>query len=405
MNIILINHYAGNPELGMEFRPYYMGREWVRSGNRVMIIGGSFSHLRKQQPTKECENIEGIEYRWIPVKPYKGNGFGRIKSMFDFVRKLWFGYRKYLGDFRPDVVIASSTYPLDIYPARRIARHYGAKLVYEVHDLWPLSPMKLGGYSKYHPFIMVMQAAEDYCYRHADKVVSLLPKAIDHMKERGMDPAKFVYIPNGFDPKEWESVMASSCIVSDFVAQLKQEGKFVVMYAGGHAISNALDFFLDAMKSLEGTSIIALLIGNGQEKPRLEQRAKDENIKNVVFFDPVPKKEIPAVLSLADCLYIGWQKNPLYEYGISPNKLLDYMMSGRPIIHSVSAPNDWVKDGQCGISVEAENADALAKVLLEMSELSEARRQELGNNGRKYCKSKFNYHNLAEEFVGNIEIS
>lgn len=402
MNILLINHYAGNPELGMEFRPYYLGREWVRSGNKVMIIGGSYSHLRKKQPEEEKENIEGIDYHWIPLKPYKGNGIGRIRSMFDFVRKLWFNYKSYLGNFKPDVVIASSTYPLDIYPAQRIAKYYKAKLVYEVHDLWPLSPMELGGYSKYHPFIMVMQAAEDYCYRHADKVVSLLPNALDHMMERGMAENKFVYVPNGFDPEEWHSITAPPRTVFDIVTQMKNEGKFVTIYAGGHAISNALDFFLDAMKSLKKTNIVAILIGSGQEKSRLTERVKNEEIDNIIFLPPVSKEEIPAVLSLADCLYIGWQNNPLYKYGISPNKLLDYMMSGRPIIHSVSATNDWVKAGECGISVEAENSKALANALLEMSKLPESLRNKMGNNGREFCKNKFNYYDLAKTYSHNI---
>lgn len=403
MNILLINHYAGNPQLGMEFRPYYLGREWVRSGNRVMIIGGSFSHLRKQQPTEQRENIEGIEYCWVPLKPYKGNGLGRIRSMFDFVRKLWFGYKKYLGDFRPDVVIASSTYPLDIYPARKIAKHYGAKLVYEVHDLWPLSPMELGGYSKNHPFIRVIQAAEDYCYRHADKVVSLLPKALDHMVERGMNPAKFVYIPNGFDLAEWTNILTPSRTVADLVGRLRSEGKFIIMYTGGHAISNALDFFLDAMKELKGTNVVAVLIGDGQEKQRLEQRSLTEHIDNVVFLPSVPKNQIPAVLESSDALYLGWQKNKLYDYGICPNKLFDYMMAARPIIHSVSAPNDWVKESNCGISVEAENAEALAKAISQLTELTEKQRLEMGERGREYCKDKFNYKNLAEEFAVELD--
>ena len=45
MNILLINHYAGSPDLGMEFRPYYMAKEWQKAGHHVRIVGGSFSHL------------------------------------------------------------------------------------------------------------------------------------------------------------------------------------------------------------------------------------------------------------------------------------------------------------------------------------------------------------------------
>lgn len=403
MNILLINHYAGNPRLGMEFRPYYLGREWVKRGNKVMIIGGSYSHLRKQQPTTDREKIEGIDYRWIPLKPYRGNGLGRIRSMFDFVRKLWFGYKKYLGDFTPDVVIASSTYPLDIYPAHKIAKHYGAKLVYEVHDLWPLSPMELGGYSKNHPFIMIMQAAEDYCYKHSDKVVSLLPNALDHMKERGMDPEKFVYIPNGYVAEEWENPSKAPDSIVEIVRELKEDGKFIVMYAGGHAISNALDFFLDAMKKLKGSNIVAVMVGKGQEKGRLAKRVKDEGIDNVIMLDPVSKDQIPATLAMADCLYIGWKKNPLYRFGVCPNKLFDYMMAGKPIIHSVAAPNDWVSDGNCGISIEAENSEDLAKAILEMSKWSEENLFKSGQNGKAYCQKMFKYSDQADKFVKALQ--
>ena len=50
MNILLINHYAGSNRHGMEFRPFYMGREWVRAGHRVQIVAASFSHVRAIQP-------------------------------------------------------------------------------------------------------------------------------------------------------------------------------------------------------------------------------------------------------------------------------------------------------------------------------------------------------------------
>ena len=89
MNILLINHYAGSPELGMEFRPYYMAKEWVKAGHQVLIVGGSFSHLRKVQPQGKEDLIEGIHYRWVKLNAYKGNGIGRIRSMFSFVSKLW----------------------------------------------------------------------------------------------------------------------------------------------------------------------------------------------------------------------------------------------------------------------------------------------------------------------------
>ncbi len=400
MNILLINHYAGSPELGMEFRPYYMAKEWVKAGHQVLIIGGSFSHLRKVQPQGKEDLIDRIRYRWVKLNTYKGNGIGRIRSMFSFVGKLWWGYKKYIGNFEPDLVIASSTYPLDIYPACRIARHYGAKLVYEVHDLWPLSPMEIGGYSKWHPFIMVMQRAENFAYKHVYRVVSLLPNAWEHMKKHGLKEGKFVYVPNGFDEEEWkEGVGVSFCRHHEYLQQLKREGKKILGYVGGHAKSNALDFLLDAMKLIKKEEIICVLVGNGQEKQRLINRATKENIRNVVFLEAVLKKEIPALLAEMDALYIGWGNNPLYRFGISPNKLIDYMLSGKPILHSVNAANHWVAEAGCGVSAKAEDSLAIAKGIKCLFSLNSETLNNMGAKGKEFVMGHFSYTRLAKKFI------
>ena len=145
MNILMISHYAGTPQYGMEFRSYYMAREWVRMGHNVMVVGASFSHLRKVQPSVEQENLEGINYWWLPTGEYEGNGLKRVLTMFQFCRQVY-KHRKELIAFNPDIVIASSVYTFDIYPCHYIAKRTNAKLVYEVHDLWPLSVMVIGGY-------------------------------------------------------------------------------------------------------------------------------------------------------------------------------------------------------------------------------------------------------------------
>lgn len=404
MNILLINHYAGSLELGMEFRPYYMAKEWVKMGHQVLIIGGSFSHLRKVQPEGEGSLIEGICYRWVKLNTYKGNGIGRIRSMFSFVGKLWWGYKKYIGDFEPDVVIASSTYPLDIYPARRIAKKYGAKLIYEVHDLWPLSPMELGGYSKWHPFIMVMQRAENFAYKNCDRIVSLLPDALKHMVDHGLKKEKFVYVPNGFEPSEWEYTNEISAEYKCFFEELKTKGKKILGYTGGHAQSNALDYLLDAMKLVLDTNVVCVLVGNGQEKGNLVRRVKEERIDNVFFLDPVVKNEIPSLLAQMDVLYIGWENNPLYRFGISPNKLIDYMMSGKPILHSVNASNDWVKEYDCGVSVPAELPEKIAIGIKFIFSLTNDELRIMGQRGQSFAIENLNYSYLAQKFISGIDI-
>ena len=208
MNILLINQYAGSLQHGMEYRPYYLSREWVRDGHQVTIIAASYSHLRTRNPSLNQNKIveitiEGIRYLWLKTPSYQGNGIRRAINIFTFVTRLILYSRNVIHDLAPDLIITSSTHPLDNFPAFSWARKLDATLVYEVHDLWPLSLIELGGMSKFHPFTLLIQAAEKFAYKNAHFVVSLLPKAASHMQAHGMHPSKFVYIPNGVDISEW----------------------------------------------------------------------------------------------------------------------------------------------------------------------------------------------------------
>jgi len=212
VNLLLLNHYAGGPALGMEYRPYYLAREWVRAGHRVQIVAGSYSHVRARQPAMtgsvRDETIDGIAYRWLATPAYSGNGAARARNIASFLGRLWAQAGALARDFAPDAVIASSTYPMDIWPARRIARLCAprrAKLVYEIHDLWPLSPIELAGMSPRHPFARVCQRAENDAYRHADVVVSMLPKVHEHVAAHGLDLQRLAIVPNGIDPDEWRA--------------------------------------------------------------------------------------------------------------------------------------------------------------------------------------------------------
>jgi glycosyltransferase involved in cell wall biosynthesis len=403
VNILLINHYAGSPTYGMEFRPYYLAREWLRQNHRVTIVAASFSHLRSKAPqmtgTVTEEMIDGIRYFWIATPTYEGNGVARGLNMFTFTSRLRLLGSKLALETRPDVVIASSTYPLDIYPARAIARRSGARLLFEVHDLWPLSPMELGGMSQYHPFILLMQAAEDYAYRHADKVISMLPKADGHMRDHGMAPGKFVYIPNGIDVAEWErEKIPVPAVHAEILTRLKSEGRFIVGYAGAHGLANALGTVVDAASLLSGERVDFVLVGQGPEKDTLLKRTAQLGLRNVHFLPSIPRGAIPALLSAMDALYIGLQRQPLFRFGVSPNKLIDYMMAGIPVIHAIDAGNDLVSESGCGITIPPEDPHALAEGVKVMMKKTPEERESMGKKGTAYILANHTYGVLAARF-------
>lgn len=406
MNILLINHYAGSDYHGMEFRPYYMAREWVNMGHNVTILGADFSHLRKKNPQIERdfqeEIIDGITYVWVKTPQYQGNGVGRIKNISTFMYKLRLNYKKIADKYKPDAVIASSTYPLDIYPAHRIAKRCDAKLCFEIHDLWPLSPMEIGGYSEKNPAIVVLQRAEDFAFKNSDVIVSILPNADKHIKERGFSTDNFVYVPNGIlVGQEKKNPPMEKTI--ERLQELKKQGYFLVGYTGNHSPANVLDTMIDAGKLTTDDKIKYVLVGNGNVKKELIEYAKSNNVTNVEFLDPVLKDNMDNVLQLLDVCYISLKKQNLFNYGVSPNKLFDYMMAARPVIYAVEASNDPVKDSNCGISVPAENPQAVVEAVMKIKSLSEEEKKTMGQNGNDYVMENHMYHGLAERFLNALK--
>jgi glycosyltransferase involved in cell wall biosynthesis len=402
MNVLYLNHYAGSPAHGMEYRPYYLSREWVRAGHAVRIAAADFSHVRTRQPTPGDETIDGVAYRWYATPRYAGNGIGRVRNIAAFLHGVWRDSARLVREARPDVVIASSTYPMDIWVARRLVRMAGARLVFEVHDLWPLSPIELSGMSPRHPFALLCGAAERAAYRDANLVVSMLPCVQEHMASRGLDLKKLVIVPNGIAPDDWQ---ASPPPLRDDAAQAlaTAQGKTIVGYAGSMGLPNALDTLLDAASLVRDGPFAFVLVGDGHERARLAQRIADEGLSNVKLLPPIPKAQVPAFLAALDIAYIGWQRVPIYRFGIAPNKLMDYMMAGCAVLHSVEAGNDPVADAGCGVTVAPESPAAVVQGLHALSRLSIEQRRAMGERGREYVLAHHAYPVLARWFLEAVE--
>ena len=408
MNILYIFHYAGSPEYGMAFRPYYMAREWVKQGHNVTIIASSFSHLRQKNPTVmkdfQEEMVDGIRYIWLKGNEY-GGSIARIRNIASYVWKLQRNAKKIAQQFKPDLVIASSTYPLDNLPAHKIAKMVAAKHCYEAHDICPLSPMVIGGYSKWHPVIIVMQWAENFACRKADKVISLLWNSEEHYKECGLKEGKFLCIPNGFAADEWDPQATSLPLPEEHKKMFDSlKDKIVVGFAGGFAASGALNTLLEAANLLkEDEKIQIVLVGKGPEKENYESLIKKYSLTNVHILPAVPKKLVPAVNSHFDIAYIGGVHSILHKYGTSANKITDYMLAGKPIIQAIDEPGSVVDQIGCGIQVEAENPKLVAKEINKLSQLSEEEKKQMGNRGRNYAMSNLEWGTLSKRFLEYME--
>jgi hypothetical protein len=399
-SVWIINDYAGSPSHGMEYRHYYLGKELVKLGYCVTIISASYSHLFKRQPNVTGdfthEKIDGINFLWVKV-----NDYGKSHDKRRVLKWLLFSYRLLKLPvselIRPDLIVVSPMAVFPILPAYRWAKKMDSRLAFEVKDIWPLSLMEIGGYSSNHPFIMFMRWFEYFALKNADVIISNLPNYGQYIKDSGFD-RNFTYIPNGVDLAE---VRYPQKLDDDIASQL-ENNKFVVGYVGTVGAANALQSLLEAAKLLVNNSdIVFVIVGDGQEKKRLMELSV--NIPNVLFLPAIPKVQVQSMLAFFDICYIGLKKEKLFEYGVSPNKIFDYMYSGKPILHSISTKKGLVARASCGVSVEAENPRAIAGGVFKLFSLSDSERELLGENGKQYVIEHHTYDKLALKYKCIIE--
>lgn len=401
--IWIINQYASTTETGIGGRHFYLAQELAKQGHKVYVIASSANHLLHTAPKLTgdftFEPVAGFTFVWVKMQPYfEAHSKQRALNWFLFpwcMQKL----AKLIKD-KPDAVLCSSPSPIAFLGAQRLAKKFKAKLVFEVRDIWPLTLTEVGGYSPKHPFIRLMQWVENKAYRNSDRVVSNLKNSVEHMVEHGLAREKFTWVANGFSLDE----VNQKVLLSEGAEQQLPKNKFIVGYTGTLGVANSMDILLKAAEQLKDNAGIAfVLVGRGKEKETLQAQAREKNLTNVTFIDPIPKVQIQAMLSQFDACYIGWLKDELYRFGIGANKIPEYLYSGKPVIHAYSGTCDPIAEFQAGICTEAENPQALADAVLKLYQMSVKQRQQMGDNGRKAALEHYEYGMLAKKLANVLD--
>lgn len=225
------------------------------------------------------------------------------------------------------------------------------------------------------------------------------------MRPLGLAPGKFVWIPNGVDPGALQSNAISDRPFVRHIEALRDQGFFVVIYAGAHGEPNALEALVSSGALLEQRGIKAkiVLVGKGERKAHLLKLAREQSGNSVEFHDQQPKEDIMAALKLASAGYISLRSRPIFRFGVSPNKLWDYMMMGLPVIFACIAGNDPVATYNCGLSVDPECPEQIAEAIEQMSLLTEEERRAIGRRGHEAVIASYTYAVLAQKVIQSID--
>ncbi len=390
MKILIINQFASTPayNTGAGERHYFIANKLALKDFEFCIVSGGTNHLFENKPVTNKifneEAITGGRMIWIRLKNYKPNSFlGRSFSWFEFLFKLFLiPVKKRL---KPELVVVSSMSLWSAIYGIYLKRRFKIPFILEIRDIWPLTPVEVGGISKFHPFIVLFKILEKYVYRKADHIISLMPRFDIHLYNTIGIRKPVSWIPNAIEAD----------LLDEDAYDLKflNNERFSIIYAGALGYANAMDCFIEAANLLEGTEIDFYLIGNGPEKHKLQSLAA--NNKNIRFQDKISKQSVLRLLRKADAGFISWRDLHLYQFGVSANKYNDYMLAGLPIISASNIPDDPAIIAGCGFQVPAGDANKIANAIMRLYNMPKAERQLLGSKGREYVLENNTYDRIA----------
>ncbi len=407
MNILLVHQYFLEEDDPGGSRWNEITRAWTDAGHQVTVLAGMV-HANGSEKRPEYkgrwfkQRQQGVVNVWRchVSESYNKNFLGRLWGYFSFMfSSLWAGLFKVSGKF--DVVIVTSP-PLFVgFSGYLLSRLKRMPLVFEVRDLWPESAIDTG-VLKNGMIIRLAYWFENFIYKKAALINVLTPAFYNTLRDKKQVPEnKLIFIPNAADFSLSDHLL-TAFEPDEFRRQHGLENRFVITYVGAHGVANHLEQVLDAGKQLEDTPVLFLLIGQGMEKARLQQLAKERQVSNVRFLDPVPKQEVFKYILASDMGASVLKKVDTFKTVYS-NKTFDYMACKKPILMAIDGVSrELVETAAAGAYVEPENPAEYNRIIREYLRSPERLAQE-GENGFRYAKENFDRQVLAMRYLDHIQ--
>lgn len=399
MNILIISKYANPPQYGPGGRLFYLAKEFIKLGNKTALITSDSNHFAHFPNSKRRYNkqlIEGVPVYWIKTRKYKKTASAsRVLSWIDFELGLFF--MKVKDIMKPDVIIVSSLSIFTVIYGLFLKKRFNSFLVFEVRDIWPLTMTEEGGFRRWHPLVVLIGLIEKIGYKYSDLIVGTMPRLDIHIKETIGYNKPFHCSPIGFNLEDFRDSVKKKDNQFDIFFP---EDKITVGYAGSFGITNDLGPFIEAIKMLrDEKKLYFLLIGQGDLKSSYESALA--NCDNVKFLPRTDKQNIRYFLDKCDILFFSTQPSKLWHYGQSLNKIVDYMLAGKPILAAYDGYPSMINEAGCGKFVH-NNPDSIKKGLVEMANMQRTDLIEMGSKGKDWIYLNRPYSVLAKAYLERI---
>lgn len=396
--IWFINKYSKIPQDGdIGSRDFMILKELAKMDCQCFYITSSGNHLsgfNHQKNIYEMDDVSGVHVCKIKTNKYKGaKSIGRLLSWILFEFWLLVLPNKHKSS-KPDVVVASSLSLLTILNGIILKAKYKCRLIFEIRDIWPLTLTEEGGYSTKNLFVLVLGWIEKVGYKKADVIVGTMPNLGAHVKEVLGYEKETYCIPMGVDISQINPV---SSISLEYRDAYFPPNKTIIGYAGTIGRTNALEIFFECARLMkDNDSVYFLVVGSGDLKDSYVDQTKD--LSNVGFAPKVSKEQVPSVLAQCSMLFLSAFPSKVWDYGQSLNKVIDYMLAGKPIICSYSGYQSMINEAECGIYTNPGDVVELKNAVMTYADMPQSEREEIGKRGRQWIIENRQFPILAKKY-------
>lgn len=266
-----------------------------------------------------------------------------------------------------------------------IAKIKRVPFVYDVQDIWP-DFVVLSGMMRANSLpVRTLKLLERFVYQRATHLIVGTKAARQNLIEKNVAPEKISVLPNWIDEK-----MFAPNGSAEREAVRREFGwadKFVVLFAGNLGIVQGLETVIEAARTMPNKNSMIALVGDGTDRPRLEQLAREAQVfDRLQFIERQPMERMPAMMSAADALLVHLRKSDLSKYVI-PSKTVAYLASGKPILMAMNgAAAELIGEAQAGLIIESGNAQDLASAIEKLRQSSPEQLEQYGINGRSFLE-------------------
>lgn len=396
-NVIwIVNQYASH----LEERHLNLAINFARAGNEVVVVTSSFHHglhnYIYDEPYKVIEREKNVHYVYLKSKPsYQSNGGKRILNMVNFCHCYLHNLSRIAMELgKPDYIIASSAPPFMWEIGYRTARKYKTKFIVEFRDIWPLSLVEVQGTSHSHPIVKLFGTMEKRAYQRADAIVATMPYAYKHIcDDMGFPREKFHWMPNGLDLEKADK--GGDPLPAELEDYLTSH--WCCIYVGSIVKSESVDYMVEAWKKVKDQDICFAIIGDGNVSPIIDRMIKEIGGERIRHYGSIAKNQIPMVLEKAHCCLAAIPNFPIYRFGLSMNKLSDYLYSGKPVVFACDVDN-VVKEAN-GYVIPFGDQQAMADAIEKVKRLGEEELKKISFEEKQLIREKYDYRVIADKYL------